>query len=296
MRSEYADFRCAPSTFSTVTFPGDGEIWNLPVAEPTVEAWEAFTRVMTRHEVLFLESIGGTYSCRFIGGTTKWSAHAFGIALDLNPSQNPQKTPLTTVFTEPFIAAVKGLVTASGRRVFEWGGDWSGETTPDPMHFQIGATRAELATGIIDPMEEDMPLNDDDLDTIRAIVRDEIARNHATLKDDLAKQLLAIKSSITRNNRDIREVLTQPRQSSPIGRAVFDYMRGFTPDDVAKTLRRIDRNTQPSAPPRRRGPRVRGEEETFTGGVGGPGEDGDAGRTRRRSTGRTGSEGTPPVR
>ena len=215
MRTEYAAFRCEPSMFSLVAFPGDGVTWNLPVAEPTVEAWETFTRVMNRHEVLFLESIGGTYSCRFIGGTTKWSAHAFGIALDLNPSQNPQKFPLTTVFIESFIAAVKGLVTASGRRVFEWGGDWSGDTTPDPMHFQIGATRAELATGIIDPMEEPMPLNDDDLDTIRAIVREEISRNHAATKDELAKTLLAIKGSIARNNRDIRDVLTQPRQSSP---------------------------------------------------------------------------------
>ena len=119
------------------------------------------------------------------------------------------------MFIESFIAAVKGLVTASGRRVFEWGGDWSGDTTPDPMHFQIGATRGELATGIIDPMEEPMPLNDDDLDTIRAIVREEIARNHAATKDELAKTVLAIKGSIARNNRDIRDVLTQPRQSSP---------------------------------------------------------------------------------
>lgn len=279
-----------------VAFPGNGEVWNLLVATPTVAAWEAFTLVLARHDVLFLESIGGTYSCRFISGTTKWSPHAFGIAIDINPSQNPQKSPLTTVFTPAFVDAVKALVTASGRQVFQWGGDWSGETAPDPMHFQIGATPDELATGIIDPMEEAMPLNDDDLDTIRAIVREEIASNHAELKDEMARNLLAIKNTIARNNAAIRDVLTQPREASPIGRAVFNYTRGFSPDNVAKLLRRIDRNSAPAAPPRRGGRRTRDQDETFTRGSPESGE-GEPDRSGgRRSSGRTRSEESLPVR
>ena len=29
------------------------------------------------------------FNCRFVGGTTRWSQHAFGTAIDVNPVENP---------------------------------------------------------------------------------------------------------------------------------------------------------------------------------------------------------------
>ena len=306
LRSVYADFRCDTSTMSRVAFPGDGHDWNLLVAAPTVPAWEAFTRVMARHDVLFLESAGGTYNCRVIQSSGKWSMHAFGLAIDVNPSENPQQSPLTTVFTDAFIEAVESMVTASGRQVFLWGGHFS---TPDTMHFQIGARPDEIATGIIDPMEEPMPLNADDLETIRAIVRDEVADlqaavrtqladNQAAVRTQLARQLEAVKRAIARNNPVLRKALTEPRDASPIGRAVFQYTRAFSPDNAAKLLRRIDRQTVPP-PPTRGGTRRTGEEEeeeTFTRGSPEGGEREPDTSRDGRSTGRrrSGSGGAPP--
>lgn len=68
------------------------------------------------------------YSYRNIAGTNTLSNHAFGDAIDINPSANPRlggpfKSDLPTDVGD--IAAKNGL---------KWGGVWS---NPDPMHFEV---------------------------------------------------------------------------------------------------------------------------------------------------------------
>jgi hypothetical protein len=77
-------------------------------------------------------------------GTGSWSEHAYGLAVDLNPVENPyvgcgmtrDKTALRFVKRTPHR---KGMVTPAVLRAFEsigwgWGGSWAG-STKDYMHF-----------------------------------------------------------------------------------------------------------------------------------------------------------------
>jgi hypothetical protein len=77
---------------------------------------------------------GGGYAPRPIRGSSEWSAHAFGSAIDIDPEANPLggkgKMP---DWVGPF-ARKLGLV---------WGGYWQGR--PDPMHFE--ATAAAMRRG-----------------------------------------------------------------------------------------------------------------------------------------------------
>lgn len=154
MRREYSASWCDTSRMVGVRFHG----WPtpLPVERRTADAWRAFSAVMEQHDYRFRESAGGTYNCRPIAGTNDWSLHAYGLAIDLNPSDNPHGTD-TTDQPAGFRRDVKKIRTNSGRRVFAWGGDWD---QPDTMHWQIGATPAELETGIKD---DNMPLSNEDI-------------------------------------------------------------------------------------------------------------------------------------
>ena len=98
--------------------------------------------------------ITGSFRCRqavpspCTGGTAsgRWSNHAYGYAVDLNPVENPyvgcgmtrDPTSLRHVDRSPLR---KGMVTPAVVRAFRsigwgWGGDWTGDTK-DYMHFSI---------------------------------------------------------------------------------------------------------------------------------------------------------------
>lgn len=154
LREIYSGYKCNPSSFATVLFPtGAVGTIGLKVAAPTVEAWKLFSAHMERIGYFFEELAGGTYNCRQIAGSSKWSLHSYAIALDLNPSRNPRGTPLTTDMPSALYEWAEGCVTAdSGVRVFAWGGRWK---NPDPMHYQINASPNELAEGIKYPMTDE---------------------------------------------------------------------------------------------------------------------------------------------
>ena len=78
------------------------------------------------------------YNCRYIGGTTSWSTHAFGAAVDTNSARNPvgqdhwngrgaDGTDYGTYIPDWWRGSLPG-------HRFYWGLHFS--TTPDPMHFQ----------------------------------------------------------------------------------------------------------------------------------------------------------------
>ena len=98
--------------------------------------------------------ITGSFRCRqsvpspCVGGNAsgRWSNHAYGYAIDINPVENPyvgcgQTRDPTSVRYMDRSRLRKGMVTPAVVRAFRsigwgWGGDWSGETK-DYMHFSV---------------------------------------------------------------------------------------------------------------------------------------------------------------
>ncbi|MGA0068567.1 MAG: M15 family metallopeptidase [Miltoncostaeaceae bacterium] len=85
------------------------------------------------------------FNCRKATGSGRWSNHAYGKAIDINPIENPWVEPGGVVYhtaSRPFVKrtprrgmAVEGgaLVRAFDREGWKWGGRWSG--TKDYQHF-----------------------------------------------------------------------------------------------------------------------------------------------------------------
>lgn len=88
----------------------------------------------------------GAYNCRAITGGTKYSLHAYGIAIDINWQANPYGPNLITDMPMSMILGIEGIRTNGGHRVWRWGGRYSGNK--DAMHFEIIASPAEITLGI----------------------------------------------------------------------------------------------------------------------------------------------------
>jgi D-alanyl-D-alanine carboxypeptidase len=86
------------------------------------------------------------FNCRFVEGTGRWSEHAYGRAIDLNPIENPYVTSSGTTShraSRPYLRrspyrpgmAVDGgvVVRAFAAVGWSWGGRWSGDK--DYQHF-----------------------------------------------------------------------------------------------------------------------------------------------------------------
>ena len=86
------------------------------------------------------------FNCRRVEGTSRWSNHAYGRAIDVNPIENPYVTSRGTTShpaSRPYLdrgRARPGMATRGGALVrafraagWGWGGDWSG--THDYQHF-----------------------------------------------------------------------------------------------------------------------------------------------------------------
>ena len=86
------------------------------------------------------------FNCRYVDGTTRWSEHAYGRAIDLNPIENPYVTSAGTTSHpasrpylrrapyRPGMAVEGGLVVRAFDAVgWGWGGRWPGDR--DYQHF-----------------------------------------------------------------------------------------------------------------------------------------------------------------
>lgn len=155
MRTAWAAYRCNPGDMDFWT--PFGSPWLVRIVPETREAWDALNLQLARFSYTFDEIGGGTYNCRKIAGTNLWSLHAYGIALDINPSRNPRlpnpDAPMQTDLPGELVVAIESIYASNGRQVFYWGGHFG---HPDPMHFQLSATPDELAAGPISyPIEGD---------------------------------------------------------------------------------------------------------------------------------------------
>jgi poly-gamma-glutamate synthesis protein (capsule biosynthesis protein) len=96
------------------------------------------------------------FNCRRVQGSKKWSDHAFGAAIDLNPVQNPYLTGSAVVppgsrrfaaldrspgasVPEGTIRSDDVVVRAFAAIGWEWGGSWA---QPDFQHFSAGGLSA----------------------------------------------------------------------------------------------------------------------------------------------------------
>ena len=89
----------------------------------------------------------GSFACRPIRGGTEFSQHAYGLAVDLNPFQNPYRNDdvvlpelasayLDRSWVRPGMATPRGpAVRAFASIGWEWGGDWS--SLKDYQHFSL---------------------------------------------------------------------------------------------------------------------------------------------------------------
>jgi hypothetical protein len=85
------------------------------------------------------------FNCRFVSGTRRWSMHAYGKAIDVNPVENPYlaggrvQPPAGRAFlnrarVRPGMAVSRGVLVGAFESVgWAWGGRWTG--TPDYQHF-----------------------------------------------------------------------------------------------------------------------------------------------------------------
>jgi hypothetical protein len=90
------------------------------------------------------------FNCRYVDGTRRWSEHAYGRAIDINPIENPYVSGGRTSHqsSRPYLdrsdlragMAVEGgpLVEAFSRGGWAWGGRWSGAA--DYQHFSASGS------------------------------------------------------------------------------------------------------------------------------------------------------------
>ena len=89
------------------------------------------------------------FNCRFVAGTSRWSMHAYGRAIDVNPIENPYVTGshVSPPAGEPYadrsrrapgmIHAGDEVVEAFAKKAgWEWGGAWPGGAR-DYQHFSL---------------------------------------------------------------------------------------------------------------------------------------------------------------
>jgi len=146
LRAWWTADKCKPARLTRVPLLG----YTRPVAGRSVEAWDAWSRVL---EAKGYDAVSvGTFNCRLIGGSTRYSLHSYGIAVDVDPYAlgNPFRVPTgpvwdITKFTRVQVEAVEAIRSNNGAVVWQWGGRWR---KADTMHWQINCQPADLATGI----------------------------------------------------------------------------------------------------------------------------------------------------
>ena len=167
LRQLWENYECDENKMVIIPFGPD----RIRVAPPTASAWEALAAVLQHHNYQIRTADTDSYNCRNIKGSEEKSLHSYGIALDINWNTNPfkdhegERSPrfsdkdtqsgraddvrvgkADTDMTQEMINDVLAIQTTSGKRVFEWGGNW--KTVKDTMHFEIDVAPNDLDGGI----------------------------------------------------------------------------------------------------------------------------------------------------
>ena len=161
--------RCSPSDLVTIPFGSHGA--RITVQRRAVPAFMMLAMVMEAHGYYIRQSDTGAYNCRYIAGTTTWSNHAYGAAVDVNWQLNPAGSHLVTNMPPEMVRDCEAIVTVDGIPVFRWGGRYS--SFKDAMHWEVMVTPEQLARGLRGGTAN-MPLNAADKNAIREIVKNQV--------------------------------------------------------------------------------------------------------------------------
>jgi hypothetical protein len=143
LRAEYGPGCTPASQLVTLTLFGGARITVNVLA---ADAFRALNACLVHNNYPTRPNVTGAMNCRPITGGTGLSAHAFGIAADLNWDRNGYGHNLVTDEPVGLRNDGKAIRTNSGEYVFRWGGDYSGNK--DAMHWEVICTKRDLASGI----------------------------------------------------------------------------------------------------------------------------------------------------
>lgn len=132
LRVLWAKWMCrAGGSYTDVDFFGR-KIGGVPT--PAVDAYRAMEEALT--SMGYLPKSRWAYNCRKIADSSSYSLHSAGIAIDIDPNENPYSAGdrHSGTIKANHVAAVLAVRNSAGRSVWSWGGNWS---TPDRMHFQL---------------------------------------------------------------------------------------------------------------------------------------------------------------
>lgn len=103
---------------------------NITVNATAADNFVSFLRALNRTGYK-VNSIG-SYANRNIAGTNTKSLHSYGLAVDINPAQNP------VTYGKVITNLPKGIGRLAAKYGLAWGGNWNG-SKKDPMHFSVPA-------------------------------------------------------------------------------------------------------------------------------------------------------------
>ncbi len=133
LRSLWEAWMCRKGggTFVDVEFFGK-TIGGVPA--PAQDAYKALEQAL--RSAGYQPKSRWAYNCRKISGSNRLSLHSAGIAIDIDPKQNPftKGDPYSGWLKKHHVDAALAIRNGAGRRVWAWGGNWS---KPDRMHFQL---------------------------------------------------------------------------------------------------------------------------------------------------------------
>ena len=147
MRAEYHHYLCNSKGAATIIFLGRTPV---RVIDLHVEAWSAAERVLLTHEYGQASNVG-SYNCRKISGSSRYSLHAYRCAVDVDAPQNWLQGKGNTMnwsrakLTKEQVLSVQKIRLNNGEQAFRNGYVFH---NPDPMHFQISASREAFVSGV----------------------------------------------------------------------------------------------------------------------------------------------------
>jgi len=133
LRGLWKEWMCrqGEGTFVDVEFFGR-RIGGVPT--PAVDAYRALELALGTAG--YEPSSRWAYNCRLIADTGQPSLHSAGIAVDIDPEENPYSVgdPFSGKIGPDHVAAALAIRNSAGALVWSWGGHWN---KPDRMHFQL---------------------------------------------------------------------------------------------------------------------------------------------------------------
>ena len=121
---------------------------NYQVHTATVPVWAMVDSIMKKYNYgpRPEETGGGGYNRRPITGGSDWSLHAYGIAVDINPTANPYSKTFKSDMPPAMVEEILQIKTKSGLKAVRWGGHYTG--TKDAMHYEVMVSPKEIKDGL----------------------------------------------------------------------------------------------------------------------------------------------------